>query len=135
MATQALKRLGFRPWTEDLDSCEICMGLKSGHLEANRSMALDALLLDRFFPPQKFDAVVGFMVGLIDEVNWPLWREILIRSSKLARDLVIYTTYTEREAGAVAGALSSEGWDCEVVANPDDLGIYDQWACVGRRHS
>jgi hypothetical protein len=132
MATQALKKLGFRPWTEDLDSCEICMALKSGYLDPQRAMVLDARLMDRFFPPHHFDAVVGFMVGLIDDVNWPLWKEILLRSSKLAKDMVIYTTYTEREARLVAEALKSTGLDAEVVANPDDLGIYDQWACVGR---
>jgi hypothetical protein len=133
MATQALKKLGFRPWTEDLDSCEICMALKSGYLDPERAMVLDARLLDKFFPPMHFDSVVGFMVGLIDDVNWPLWRDILLRSSKLAKDLVVYTTYTEREARMVAEALNSARWSAEVVANPDDLGIYDQWACVGRR--
>jgi len=133
MATQALKRLGFRPWTEEIDSCEICMALKSGYLDPERAMVLDARLMDRFFPLRHFDAVVGFMVGLIDDVNWSLWKDILLRSSKLAKDLVIYTTYTEREARLVAGALNFSGWGVEVMANPDDLGIYDQWACVGRR--
>lgn len=133
MATQALNKLGFRPWTEDIDSCEICMALKSGYLDPGRAMVLDARMMGRFFPPQRFDAVVGFMVGLIDDVNWPLWKEILLKSSKLAKDVVIYTTYTEREARLVADALASDGWDAEIVANPDDLGIYDQWACVGQR--
>lgn len=133
MGTQALKRLGFRPWTEDLDSCEICMALKAGHLDSDRAMVLDARLLDRFFPPRRFDVVVGFMVGLIDDVNWPLWREVLVSSSKLAEKMVIYTTYTEREARIVAEALGSVGWAAEVAANPDDLGIYDQWALLGRR--
>ncbi len=132
MATQALKNLGFSPWTEDLDSCEICNALKSGYLDPERAMVLDARLTDRFFPLHHFDAVVGFMVGLIDDVNWPLWKEILLSSSKLAKDLVIYTTYTEREALLVAETLKSAGWFAEVVANSDDLGIYDQWACVGQ---
>jgi SAM-dependent methyltransferase len=133
MATQTLKSLGFRPWTADLDSCEICLGLKSGHLDPTRAMVLDARLLSRFIPPRKFDAVVGFMVGLIDAVNWPLWKDILTSSAELAKDLVIYTTYTEREAKMVAEAMNCAGWVGEVVANPDDLGIYDQWAWVGRR--
>jgi len=50
MATQSLKKLGFSPWTEDLDSCEICMALKSGYLDPERAMVLDARLMDRFFP-------------------------------------------------------------------------------------
>lgn len=134
MATQALNRLGFRPWTEDIDSCEICMALKSGYLDPGRAMVLDARMMDSFFPPCSFDAVVGFMVGLIDDVNWSLWKEILLKSSKLAKDVVVYTTYTEREALLVADALASDGWNAKVVANPDDLGIYDQWACVGRKN-
>jgi len=133
MATQTLKKLGFSPWTEDLDSCEICQALKSTYLDPRRAMVLDARLMDRFFPPLHFEAVVGFMVGLIDDINWPLWKDILLRSSELAKDMVIYTTYTEREARIVTEALKSAGWDGEVVANPDDLGIYDQWVCVGRR--
>ena len=133
MATTALRRLGVRPWTCEIDSCEVCNGLKSGHLEPERSMVLDARLLGRFFPTQLFEAVVGFMVGLIDDVNWPLWRDILVKSSELAKEIVIYTTYTEREARMVAEALRSAAWAAKVVANPDDLGIYDQWACVGRR--
>jgi len=133
MATQALKKLGLRPWTEDLDSCEICQALKSGYLEPERAMVLDARLMDRFFPTKYFDAVVGFMVGLIDDVNWHLWRDILLRSSEFAKEMVIYTTYTEREARMVTDALKAAGWDGVVVANPDNLGIYDQWACIGRR--
>ena len=133
MATQSLHRLGYDPWTEDADSCEICQALKSGYLDPKRSMVLDARLLDRFFPPRSFEVVVGFMVGLIDDVNWHMWKDVVLRSSGLAGKMVLYTMYTEKEARRVADVLELAGWDGEIIDNCDRLGIYDQWAYLATR--
>jgi len=133
MATQSLNRLKCETWTEDADNCEICQALKHGHLDPQKSMVLDARLMKCFFPPKWFDAVVGFMVGLIDDVNWPLWKDILQESSKLARCGLIYTTYTEREAKLVADAMEELGWNGKIIDNRDNLGIYDQWAYVAEK--
>ncbi|MHC1631274.1 MAG: hypothetical protein ACXQT4_03120 [Methanotrichaceae archaeon] len=133
MATQSLKRQGFEPWTEDSDNCEICQALKAGYLNPRRSMVLDVRLLNCFFRPKSFGIVMGFMVGLIDDVNWSLWKDILLQSSVLARNKVLYTTYTEKEARLVADAFRSIGWEGEVIDNRDSMGIYDQWAYVAER--
>lgn len=133
MATQALRRLGRRPMVMDSDRCDVCLALKSGLLEPQNSMVLDARLLPLIFPPHSFDAVVGFMVGLIDDFNWPVWRDILIKSSGLAKEKVLFTVYTQKEAELIARALEEDGWNSRVIDNRDSRGIYDQWACSATR--
>ncbi len=133
MATQALLRLGHAPWSMEYDRCDICQALKKGTLDPRRSFFLDARLLDRFFEPNSFDAVVGFMVGLIDRSNWPAWKNIILSSSRLARDLVLFTVYTEKEAELIAKALGVAGFSGEVIDNRDSKGIYDQWAYLATK--
>jgi len=133
MATQALLRLGRRPMVMDSDRCEVCQGLKAGKLEPERCMVLDARLLSSIFPPKSFRAVLGFMVGLIEDFNWPAWKEILLLSAALAEEKVLFTVYTQKEAELIAGALQGEGWSVEVIDNRDGKGIYDQWACFAIR--
>lgn len=132
MATQQLFNLGYSPWALDVDRCEVCQALKAGLLHPARTLVLDARLLHFFFSPASFDAVVGFMVGLIDDVNWNMWKDILVRSSNLARKMILYTVYTEREVLLVAEALGAAGWDGEIIDNRDSAGIYDQWAYLAK---
>ena len=133
MASQALLRLGRRPVVMDSDRCEVCQGLKAGKLEPESCMVLDARLLPSIFPPRSFRAVLGFMVGLIDDFNWPAWKEILLLSASLAEERVLFTVYTQKEAESIARALQGEGWSVEVIDNRDSKGIYDQWACLASR--
>lgn len=129
MATQALLRLGHRPWSMDSDRCDLCQALKRGLLDPQRSFVLDARLLPLFLPTRSFDIVLGFMVGLIDPSNWQLWKEILLQATLLAREQALFTTYTERESELIAKALRESGWKAEIIDNRDPKGIYDQWAC------
>jgi SAM-dependent methyltransferase len=133
MATQALLRLGHSPWSMDSDRCDLCQALKAGLMNPQRSFVMDARLLPYFFPPDSFDAVMGFMVGLIDRSNWPAWKEILLASSSLAGKTVFYTVYTHKEAELIAQALREDGWKGEIIDNRDSKGIYDQWAYEGIR--
>jgi hypothetical protein len=73
------------------------------------------------------------MVGLIDDFNWPAWKEILLLSAALAEERVLFTVYTQKEAESIARALQGEGWSVEVIDNRDSKGIYDQWACLASR--
>lgn len=129
MATQALFRLGHSPIVMDSDRCDICLALKSGLLEPQKSFVLDARLLPDLLPERSFDAVVGFMVGLIEDFNWPLWQEILEKASLLARKRLLFTVYTQKEAELIAREFEGAGWSCKVIDNRDPSGIYDQWAC------
>lgn len=135
MATQSLLRLGARPLSIELDRCEMCQGLKAGKLEPNRSFVLDARLLNFFYKPESFDVVVGFMVGLIDQINWSKWKEILLTASSLAKNMVLYTVYTKKEAELIAKTLHEAGWFASLIDNHDASGIYDQWVVQAKRSS
>ncbi|VVB71940.1 Uncharacterised protein [uncultured archaeon] len=128
MATQALQHLGCRPLSMDVDRCDLCLALKSGLMEAKSCFVLDARYLTRFFPPRSFQTILGFMVGLIDDFNWPMWREILLHASGLAEKSILFTVYTRKEAELIAKAMEEAGWKGEVIDNRDKSGIYDQWA-------
>jgi hypothetical protein len=128
MATQALVRLGQRPLSMDSDRCDLCQGLKSELMDPKRCFVLDARLLPLIFPSRSFHTVLGFMVGLIDDFNWPLWRDILLKATSLAKKKVLFTVYTQKEAELIAKALGEAGWKGRIIDNRDSKGIYDQWA-------
>jgi hypothetical protein len=133
MATQALLRRGHHPLSMDSERCDLCLSLKSGLMDPSRCFVLDARLLPDIFPAQSFHTVLGFMVGLIDDFNWPLWKDILLRASRLAQKRVLFTVYTHKEAELIAKAFDETGWKGEVIDNRDSRGIYDQWAYLGTR--
>ncbi len=133
LATQALIRLGLAPLAMDSDCCELCLALKKGQMEPRRSFVLDARLLPCFFSGRPFHTVLGFMVGLIDDSNWPLWRQILLASASLAEKEILYTVYSQKEADLIAMELEPAGWRGEVMDNRDPWGIYDQWVYRARR--
>ncbi len=143
MGTQALLRRGSSPWSMDSDRCDLCQALKSGFMDPTRSFVLDAKLLRHFFEPESFDAVIGFMMGLIDRSNWPLWKNIILISSSLAKDMVLYTVYSRKEAELIAQAMTEEGFRGEIIDNHDFersdgdkipvLTMYDQFTYLGRR--
>jgi len=128
MATQALVRQGQRPLSMDCDRCDLCLALKNELLDPKRCFVLDARLLPCIFPARSFHTVLGFMVGLIDDFNWPLWRDILLKATSLAQKKVLFTVYTQKEAELIAKALGDAGWKGRVIDNRDSKGIYDQWA-------
>lgn len=133
MATQALLRAGLKPMVMDYDRCDICAALKAGLLEPSRSFVLDARNLPQILPARSFSAVLGFMVGLIQDFNWSLWKEILLQAASLSDGIVLFTVYTQKEADLIATAFDKAGWKGRVIDNRDSKGIYDQWAYLGRR--
>jgi len=133
MATQALLRAGLSPLVMDYNRCDLCGALKAGLLEPSRSFVLDARSLPQILPARSFSAVLGFMVGLIQDFNWPLWKEILLQAASLSDGMVLFTVYTQREADLIATAFEKAGWQGRVIDNRDPKGIYDQWAYLGRR--
>jgi len=116
MATQALFRLGQHPVSMDSDRCDLCQSLKSKLLDPQKCFILDARLLPNIFPARSF------------HFNWPLWRDILLKASSLAKNRVLFTVYTQKEAELIAKALGEAGWKGRVIDNRDSKGIYDQWA-------
>lgn len=135
LATQALIRLDLDPMAMDSDRCELCIALKNGLMNPQRSFVLDARLLPRYFSGRPFQTVLGFMVGLIDDSNWPLWREILLAAASLAEKRLLFTVYSQKEADLIAKEMEKAGWGGEVIDNQDSRGIYDQWVYKGSRQS
>jgi hypothetical protein len=133
MATQALIRLGYQPLAMDSDRCDLCQAVKAELLDPGRSFVLDARSLPRLFPARHFSAVLGFMVGLIEDFNWPLWKDILLQAAGLSDRIVLFTVYTQKEAELIAKAFESAGWHGRIIDNRDPTGIYDQWAYLGWR--
>ncbi|MDH7597348.1 MAG: class I SAM-dependent methyltransferase [Methanothrix sp.] len=131
--TMVLRKLGTDPWAMDVDRCEVCQGLRAGALDPFRTFVLDARLLPRFFSTESFDAVIGFMVGLIDDSNWHIWRDIIVKSSSLARSTLLYTVYSKREAERIADLLGGLGWKGSLIDNSSSIAVYDQWVYLGRR--
>ena len=135
LATQALIRLDLDPMAMDSDRCELCIALKNGLMNPQRSFVLDARLLPRYFSGRPFQTVLGFMVGLIDDSNWPLWREILLAAASLAEKRLLFTVYSQKEADLIAKEMGKAGWRGEVIDNQDSRGIYDQWVYKGSRQA
>lgn len=133
IATQALSRLGLDPLAMDSDRCELCLAMKKGFMDPKRCLVMDARLLPRYFSGKPFHTVLGFMVGLIEDFNWPLWREILLAAASLAKKELFFTVYSQKEACIIAKELERAGWKGEVIDNQDPGGIYDQWVYRGTR--
>ncbi len=131
-ATAALRDLGCDPICIDYDKCDICDGLKSGQLRAERSIVLDATELSSFFD-REFDCVAGFMIGPIQPFNEDMWASILRESAKVVRTggMLIFTFHNGEELGFAYEVLKDCGVSGETFENLPDTG-YDRWVYVGR---
>ncbi|WP_292388331.1 class I SAM-dependent methyltransferase [Methanosarcina sp. UBA5] len=135
MSTLALYRLGLNPLAIEINKCTVCQGLEQGVLNPQRTVVMDATALSRYFEPGSFDAVMGFMLGLVYEFNKELWVNIMREAVAVANEgaLMLFTVSSKPEAEILAGALLRAGVKGEIVDNTDSEGTYDQWFFVGRK--
>lgn len=135
MSTLALYRLGLNPLAVEINKCTVCQGLEQGVLNPRRTVVMDATVLSRYFEPGSFDAVMGFMLGLVYEFNKELWINIVREVASVANEgaLMLFTVSSKPEAEILAGALLMAGVKGEIVDNTDSEGTYDQWFFVGRK--
>ena len=135
MSTLALYRSGLDPLAIEINKCTICQGLEQGVLNPQRVMVMDAAAVTRYFEPGSFDAVMGFMLGLVYEFNKGLWVRIVREAVSVAADgaVLLFTVSSKPEIEILADALFRAGVDGEIVDNTDSEGAYDQWLFVGRR--
>ncbi|AAM31522.1 MULTISPECIES: class I SAM-dependent methyltransferase [Methanosarcina] len=135
MSTLALYRSGLDPLAIEINKCTICQGLEQGVLNPQRVMVMDAAAVSRYFEPGSFDAVMGFMLGLVYEFNKGLWVRIVREAVSVAADgaVLLFTVSSKPEIEILADALFRAGVDGEIVDNTDSEGAYDQWLFVGRR--
>jgi len=135
MSTLALYRLGLDPLAIEINKCTVCQGLEQGVLNPKKTLVMDATTLSRYFEPGSFNAVIGFMLGLVYEFNKELWITIMKEAVKVASKdaLLLFTVSSKPEIEILAAALAREGIKGEIVDNTDSEGTYDQWFFVGRK--
>lgn len=135
MSTLALYRLGLDPLAVEINKCVVCQGLEQGVLNPQRVLVMDATAISRYFEPESFDTVVGFMLGLVYEFNKELWTSIMREAVSVACEgaLLLFTVSSKPEIEILAGALRRAGVKGEIVDNTDSEGTYDQWLFIGRK--
>ncbi len=137
MSTLALYRLGLNPLAVEINKCAVCQGLEQGVLNPQRTVVMDATTLSKYFEPGSFDAVMGFMLGLVYEFNKELWTNIMREAVLVANEgaLILFTVSSKPEIEVLAEALLRAGIKGEIVDNTDSEGTYDQWFFVGRKQT
>lgn len=135
MSTLALYRSGLDPLAIEINKCTVCQGLEQQVLNPQRVIVMDATAVSRYFEPESFDAVMGFMLGLIYEFNKELWIRIIREAISVAADeaVLLFTVSSKPEIEILADALLKAGVEGEIVDNRDAEGAYDQWLFVGRK--
>jgi len=135
MSTLALYRLGLDPLAIEINKCTVCQGLEQQVLNPQRTVVMDATAISRYFDPGSFDAVMGFMLGLVYEFNKELWTGIMREAVSVAADgaVLLFTVSSKPEIEILADTLLKAGVEGEIVDNTDSEGTYDQWLFVGRK--
>lgn len=135
MSTLALYRSGLDPLAIEINKCTVCQGLEQQVLNPQRVMIMDATAVSRYFEPGSFDAVMGFMLGLVYEFNKELWIRIIKEAVSVAADeaVLLFTVSSKPEIEILADALFRAGIRGEIIDNTDAEGAYDQWFFVGRK--
>ena len=135
MSTIALHRLGYDPLSIDYEKCEVCQGLEHGVLNPRRTLVMDATKLSRFFEPERFDCIVGFMLGTIYEFNKDIWSRMMVESAKVAKEgaTIFFTVRSKPEMDILEKTLQDVEIKGRVIDNSDGSGMYDQWIFVGRK--
>ncbi|MFQ6119625.1 MAG: class I SAM-dependent methyltransferase, partial [Methanosarcinales archaeon] len=134
MSSIALHEIGYSPVTIDNDMCAICQGLEHKVLNPHKTIVMDATRLSYFFSEDnKFDCVVGFMLGTIYEFNKNIWITILQEAVKVVKEkgTLLFTVRKKEEIDFVKDTLENFGVKGDIIDNRDNDGIYDQWVYLG----
>lgn len=129
MSTAAIRSLFKSVLSIDNDRCAVCNGLYHGILEPSDTMVIDAMELTRYVP-DRYDAVLGFMLGTFYEFNKGIWRTIFHETVKSLKvnGFLLLTVNTKEEMDFLAEALNSMGLEGKVIDNRNKGNIYDGWA-------
>jgi hypothetical protein len=129
MSTAAIKPLFKSVLSIDNDRCAICNGLYHSILEPSDTMVVDAMELTKYVG-EKYNAILGFMLGTIYEFNKEIWRTIFGESHKALNSggFLLLTVNKKDEMDFVEAAFRSMGVKGTVIDNRNDQDIYDGWA-------
>jgi len=128
MSTVPVKPLFRSVLSIDNDKCAVCNGVYHGTLAPADVMVIDAMALSRYVD-DKYDAILGFMLGTIYEFNKNVWRTILEEAVKALGDggFLLLTVNTKEEADFLASALRSMGVEGMVIDSRNGRDVYDGW--------
>ncbi len=134
MSTAAIRPLFKSVLAMDNDRCAVCNGLYYEILAPADTMVADATQLSKYLP-EKYGAVVGFMLGTIYEFNKDLWRAIFAESIKVLDEggFLLLTVNKKEEMDFLAASYKSMGIEGIVIDNRDEESIYDGWVFYARR--
>jgi len=134
MSTAAIKPLFKDILCIDNDKCAVCNGIYHGTLEPEDTMVVDATALTKYVG-EKYDAVVGLMLGTIYEFNKNIWRMIFEEAVKALKDdgFLLFTVNKKEEMDFLSAAFEEIGIRGTVIDNRNEKDIYDGWAFFARR--
>ncbi len=137
MSTLPLHEIGYDPIAIDNDKCQICQGLEHNVLKPKRTIVLDATRLSEFFDENRFDTIVGFMLGTIYPFTRGLWEQIVVEAVSILKPggMILLTVNKREEIDILNAALEKIGVSGKLIDNTDDKGIYDQWVYVGNKQN
>jgi hypothetical protein len=129
MSTAAIKPLFKDVLSIDNDKCAVCNGVVHGTLDPESVMVVDAMALTKYVG-EKYDAVVGLMLGTIYEFNKNIWRMIFEEAVRALKDdgFLLLTVNKKEEMDFLAPAFREMGIPGEVIDNRNSGDIYDGWA-------
>lgn len=135
MSTLALYRFGLDPFAVEINKCMVCQGLEQGVLNPRKALVMDARVLSRYFAPESFDGVFGFMLGLVYEFNKGLWEKIIREAASVVKKggFLLFTVSSKPEIEILAKALKQVAVEGIIVDNTDTEGVYDQWYFIGKK--
>lgn len=135
MSTLALYDENVEPICIDINADDICIGLSHGVLKPEKTIIMDATTLSRNMSVEKFETVIGFMIGTIYEFNKNIWFSIADEAVKMLKPggFLLFTLREEHEAKWIAEHLKENGMVGEIIDNRDDETNYDSWIYFARK--
>jgi hypothetical protein len=126
VGSQALSKVGLKPFAFDVDKELLCRGFQEGRLQTWNTALLDATKASQYLGRAPFALML--MAGDINVGNTWIWQRIFGQVLELA-DQVMITVASEEEAEVLRGWAEQIGRKCRVFENTRDP-FYDRWVCA-----
>ncbi|WNY28125.1 hypothetical protein MmiEs2_03070 [Methanimicrococcus stummii] len=129
MSTLALYDENVTPICVDINEDDICIGLSHGVLKPEKTIIMDATALSKNLNSERFDTVIGFMIGTVYEFNKNIWFSIADESVKMLKPggFLLFTLREKHEAEWIFDHLKENGIFGEIIDNRNDETNYDSW--------
>lgn len=129
VGSEAMRRLGYNPFSCDNDASLLALGLNQGRMIPDRTLWIDARTTGRFIE-ESLDTGICLMAGQIYPYTSGIWEEIITSLLEITARAMI-TTGTEEESVLVKGWCEASGKNTELFENDRDP-VYDRWCCIAK---